>query len=211
MRLIYRMSVLFFWVWLKLFHSLKVYNRHNLPKGGSFIVVANHVSFADPPLIGAVFMRTPLCFMAKKELFEDKKWGWWFRATSCIPILRNKNDFGATKEALNRLTKGMRIALFPEGTRSEDNEIKEPEMGVAFLASKANVPVLPVYIEGTFQTLPKGGKYKSWTPIKTYIGEMINFREESAIKDKRERYEKMSKHIMDVIKSLRDQAKIRIA
>lgn len=202
---LYRISCLFFHIWLRAGHNLLVFGRKYRPKKGPFICASNHVSFADPPVLGSAFW-VPLSFMAKKELFENKRWGWWFRGTGCIPISRDKKDFHATKEALKKLSNGNAIAIFPEGTRSENGKFLEPETGAGFLAAKSGVPVIPVYISGTDKVLPKGGQYKWGMPIKAFIGSPVDFSGVEKIENKRGRYEFMSKKIMHEIVRLKTKA-----
>jgi len=206
MGLLYRCSVMFFYIWLHALHGFKIYGRKNRPRRKPFIVVSNHVSLADPPAVGITFQRFVLSFMAKKELFESRRWGWWFKGTNCIPISRNKNDFSATKEALRRLAKGEAIVIFPEGTRSDNNEMKDPELGVAFLASKANVPVCPIYIDGTYGVLPKGGKYKAWEQVRVFIGPSLDVSSVDPKLERRKRYEVIADKIMKAIAELKKQS-----
>jgi len=192
-----------FWIWLKCLHSLKVYGSENIPMKGPFILVSNHVSFGDPPIIGASCLR-PIHFMAKKELFESSRWGWWFHWLHCIPISRDKKDYRATKESLRLLREGRAIGLFPEGQRSETGELQKAELGAGFIAVKSGAPVVPLYIYGTNYTLPKDGKYTLRTPVSVYIGKPFKVAKDATITDKRQMYQKASDEIMDSIRILRD-------
>ncbi|MDD5440080.1 MAG: lysophospholipid acyltransferase family protein [Candidatus Omnitrophica bacterium] len=199
----YHVSVRFFGCWLGLFHDLKIFGRENLPRENGFILAANHVSFADPPVIGVACAPRAMHFMAKKELFQHNIWGWWFKAVRCIPIARNDRDIKATKEAINALKSGRNVAIFPEGTRSVTQEFQEPELGAGFLATKAHVPVVPIYISGTNKVLPKGGKYTCWNPVRAFIGKPINPDDFPAIGDRRKRYESLTNKIMASIAELK--------
>jgi 1-acyl-sn-glycerol-3-phosphate acyltransferase len=203
--LIYRASCFFFHVWLRIGHDLKVYGRHNRPKKGPFICASNHLSLADPPVLGSAFW-VPMNFMAKKELFMSKVWGWWFRVVKCIPISSDSRDFNAAKIALKQLENGYAIAIFPEGTRSETGEFLEPEVGAGFLAAKSRAPVIPVYIWGSGNVLPKGGKYKWGPPVRAFIGKPVDFSKAEEIMDRREKYNFMSKRIMQEIAGLKQKA-----
>lgn len=199
----YAVSRLLFVGWIKVFHSLKVFGRENLPKRGPFICAANHTSYGDPPLVGVACNTAQLIFMAKEELFRDKYWGWWFKILDCVPISRDKKDYRATKEALKRLKKGKSIGIFPEGKRSRLAQIVEPEPGAGFLALKADVPVIPFFISGAEKALPVGGRYKIWTPVKVYIGKQVDFEGIEKIRDKREKYHFVSERIMEAITRLK--------
>lgn len=205
----YRLSRAFFYIWFKALHSLTVFGRENFPKKGPFICAPNHVSFGDPPAVGVACGRIPLIFMAKKELFENKRWGWWFKASCCIPITRLKNDYRATRQAIKRLKEGKAIAIFPQGTRSSSDDLQEAEFGVAFLAEKSGAPVIPVYIEGTQKVLPKDSRYTPGAPVSLYIGKAVDFHGAGEIEHKRERYAFMAKRIMREIAELKKSASMK--
>ena len=204
--MIYRFSVMCFYIWLTVLHRLKIFREARYPLRGAFICAANHVSLGDPTVIGATSFIRHLHFMAKEELFQNKRWGWWFRSCECIPLSRNKKDHRATKTALNMLKKGKAIGIFPEGGRSETGELGKPEVGVGFLADKANVPVIPIYVKGTKGALPKGGKYKIGSPIEVYIGKPVDFSGAQKITDRRERYTYKSNEIMQAIAHLKKKS-----
>ncbi|MFH1791242.1 MAG: lysophospholipid acyltransferase family protein [Candidatus Omnitrophota bacterium] len=195
-----------FSVWLKVLHGLKIYGREHVPGKGAFVCAANHVSFADPPAVGVAAGRTPVIFMAKKALFDLKGWGWWFRWVGCIPIEGTNRDFKATKSAIKKLKDGDVVAIFPEGTRSSTGELQEPELGISFVAEKAGVPVVPMFVNGTNKALARGKKYKIGVPVSVYVGKPVNFEGAEAIRDKRERYMFMGKRIMNAIAGLRAEA-----
>jgi 1-acyl-sn-glycerol-3-phosphate acyltransferase len=95
--------------------------------------------------------------MARDTLFNNKPLALWMKLVGCIAVKRNAADPGAIKRALRLAKKGEGLALFPEGTRRTiDKAFVNPEPGVGFLADKANVPVIPAYISGTYEALPKG-------------------------------------------------------
>ena len=204
MDIAYRLSRLIFVVWLKLLHSLKVFGKENLPKKGPFICAPNHVSLADPPVVGVACNTVPLHFMAKDELFEDKIWGWWFRWLDCIRISRDKKDYGATKKAIRKLKEGKCTVIFPEGTRSESGELKTPELGVGFLAVTSNAPVIPFFISGTEKALPINQRYRIGVPIKVYIGKAVDFKGIEKINDKKEKYRFVSNKIIQAIAGLKN-------
>lgn len=90
-----------------------------------------------------------------------------------IPIDRTKGDLAALRSALSGLKGGKVVALFPEGTRSLDGNLQEPKGGIGFLIAKARVPVVPVYVAGSYQALPKGRKWIKPKRVRVYFGEPI--------------------------------------
>lgn len=135
-----------FYIIFKVFFRIKVSGRENLPKKGAAIVMSNHISNYDPPLLAAVFNR-PLRFMAKKELFESPVMRFVLYLADAFPVDRDKRDIRAVKKALQVLKKGELLGLFPEGTRMPEGEPGDPKEGSVMLAVKSGVPIIPVGIK----------------------------------------------------------------
>ena len=146
-----------FWVLFKLYNRLSVLGFGNVPTDKAMIVASNHASFADPPLVGAVFP-VRLRYLAKDSLFRVPVLGSLIKALGAVPVTREDSQrAGAVmKLLLKRLEAGDSILLFPEGSRSPDGRIRPLESGVAFLSVKTGVPVVPVYIGGSFEAWPRG-------------------------------------------------------
>ncbi len=153
---------------------IEVSGKKHIPKKGGFILVSNHVSYLDPVLLGVVCPRR-LNYMAKQELFRV---GWFSKLLSRIsvfPVKRNTADLSALKEALRRLKNGEGLVVFPEGSRSSINRGSlKPQPGIGFLATKAEVPIIPSFIKGTDLALPKGAKFIRPNRINVYFGEQIH-------------------------------------
>jgi len=199
----YIISRFFFVVWMTCLHFLRIYGRENLPKKGPFLFVSNHISLGDPPIVGVSCNTVPLHFMAKKDLFENKKWGWWFRWTNCILISRDEKNYRATKEVLAKLKEGKAIAVFPEGSRSLTGELQKAQVGIGFLAIKSKVPVIPMYISGSEKALSVNGPYRPGVPIKVYIGKQVDFYGVDKVTERREKYRFASDKIMKEIANLK--------
>lgn len=130
-------------------------NLKDIPK--PYMIVANHNSNWDPLVLGAYFPDI-LNFMVKQELHDVPAFGAMSNLTGNIAVSRGETDLGAMKSAIALLKNGYNLALFPEGTRSEDGKLKAFKDGGVSIASKVKVPVVPVYIEGTFEILNKDTK-----------------------------------------------------
>ncbi len=122
----------------------KVKGRENIPDGGC-VVCPNHVQLSDPPFAAvALGNDTPIRLMAKKELFQNKYFGWLISSLGAFPINREGVDITAVKTALGCVKEGDKLIIFPQGTRdAAEGEIKK---GAAMLAVKTHAPVLPMYI-----------------------------------------------------------------
>ncbi len=147
----------FFWA----FYSHEV--ALHTPSIQGAIIAANHASFFDPPLIAASWPE-PIHFLARKTLFD-------------VPILRpliqrlnahplsTKGQMGALKQMTELLQEKKTILIFPEGTRSTDGSIAPFKSGVGLLAKRANAPIIPAYIHGSFQIWPRS---KGWPHLFGY-------------------------------------------
>jgi len=128
---------------LVLLRRWEVKGAENLPSGGGAVLVANHVSYWDPVVVGCAFNRR-VYFMAKSELFEIPLLGPLISVLGAFPVRRDKSDRNAIRIAVKLLEEGNVVGIFPEGGRSRTGELMKPQPGAAMLAFKAGVPVLPV-------------------------------------------------------------------
>ncbi|ADO76937.1 lysophospholipid acyltransferase family protein [Halanaerobium praevalens] len=145
-KIIYQTIRLFLLAIFKVFFRIKVNGKENLPDSGKAIVLANHISLLDPPLLAAVLPR-PLRFMAKKELFKNPILRFVLFLADAFPVDRTKNDITAVKKALAVLKKEEVLGLFPEGTRKPEGELGSPKLGSVMLAIKSGAPIIPVGIK----------------------------------------------------------------
>ena len=121
-----------------------------IPATGPLIVVCNHASMVDPPLLASTLAPArKVRFMAKKELFANPAVGWFLKKMGSIPLDRSGADVGAMRGALDVLRGGGCLGIFPEGTRVKAGERRAPKLGVSFLAEKTGALVLPVRVLGT--------------------------------------------------------------
>ncbi len=137
--------------------GLIVEGRENIPPEGGLIIAANHISYVDPPLLGAVLPRRAT-FMARRGLFEMPLLRWVMKQTA-IPVDRQKTRPSTIKEAVMRLKKGEVVVLFPEGRRSDTGELLEGKRGVGMLISLSGVPVVPALVQGTDRMLPVDARW----------------------------------------------------
>lgn len=126
----------------------RVKGQDNVPKQGPLMVVANHLSLADPPLLGISLGREAY-FMAKQELFSFKPLAGFIAGLGCFPVSRRRLDRRALSRAVRVLENDQVLAMFPEGSRSRNQRLKVAYPGAALIASRLGVPILPVGISGT--------------------------------------------------------------
>ncbi|WP_378955519.1 lysophospholipid acyltransferase family protein [Pelosinus sp. sgz500959] len=132
----------------KLFFRYEIIGAENIPVSGGAIIAANHISLWDPPVVGAGTIR-PIHFMAKEELFAVPLLKWIITKINAFPVRRGAADRTAIRYAIDLLKKGEILGLFPEGTRSKTGLLGKPEPGIAMIALKAGVPIIPAAIIGT--------------------------------------------------------------
>lgn len=164
-----------FFIFFKALFNFKVYGRQNIPKNGGFIIASNHESNFDPGIIGSTMLRV-ISFMAKEELFRNKLFGWLLYQVNAFPVKRGRTDLSAIKEAIKRLKNDHALLLFPQGGRRDSINTEEVKGGVGFLASKARVPVVPAFIFGSGDVLPKGRRVPVFfKPISVYFASPITY------------------------------------
>ncbi|NCQ26352.1 MAG: 1-acyl-sn-glycerol-3-phosphate acyltransferase, partial [Armatimonadetes bacterium] len=169
-----------FYLWRALFRSLfrsmglDLAGTENVPAQGPLIVASNHRSHADPPLVGVVLPR-PVHYMAKRELFRVPILGSVIPRMGAFPVSRGHPDRRALRYALRLLSEGEAVVMFPEGTRSLDGRLREPELGVALIALKSRAPVLPVALQGSEHILPKHSVIPHAHPLKVRVGPPLTF------------------------------------
>lgn len=148
MSLHYSASRLFVGIVLGALSGLRVTGREHVPRKGGLIVASNHVSYWDPPLLGAAVPRE-IHYLAKEELFRTPVFGALIRAYNAIPIRRGVADLSGMARAIEILRQGGVLLMFPEGTRSRDGALRSARPGVGMLAVNADVPILPSFISGS--------------------------------------------------------------
>jgi 1-acyl-sn-glycerol-3-phosphate acyltransferase len=146
--------------------------NRNVPTEGALVVVANHGSHFDPPLLGHALGR-PVAFMAKAELFRVPLLGPIIRACGAYPVQRGASDREAIRVATARLAQGWATGVFIDGTRQLDGRVNQPQAGAALLAARAGVPLLPVAIINSHRAMGAGRTWPRLVPIHIRIGQPI--------------------------------------
>jgi 1-acyl-sn-glycerol-3-phosphate acyltransferase len=144
----------------------------NVPTRGGLVVVANHGSHLDPPLLSCA-LRRPVAFMAKEELFRVPLLGPLIRACGAYPVARGGSDREALRTACRRLQDGWATGVFLDGTRQTDGRVRQPQPGAALLAARTGLPLLPVAIINSHRALGPGGEGLRLVPVHVRIGTPI--------------------------------------
>lgn len=151
----------------------RMHGAHHLPKDGPVLVIANHISLLDPPLVGIGFRQRALTYMAKRELWDLPLLKQFLDAIMAIPVARQAGEDRRTfMAAVRRLKAGEAVLIFPEGTRSRSGELQEFQAGAAALAcSVPGVRILPVRLHGTYAAMPPGKSMPRPRKIRVVVGE----------------------------------------
>jgi 1-acyl-sn-glycerol-3-phosphate acyltransferase len=140
----------------KIFYKLEVHGTETIPKGPC-LLAGNHTSFLDPPIIGAC-CPVEVHLLARSTLFRNFLFGGMIRRLNAHPVDTEGEDIQALRMVLNLLKEGDKVVIFPEGGRSPNGELMPLKLGAAMMALNANVPIVPVAIEGAYSIWRKGMK-----------------------------------------------------
>lgn len=145
---IYLMGKLLGRFYFNTFGRLEVTGLDGVPPFGPMLLVANHLSFNDPPVLIAAINRR-LNFIGKRELFRIPLTRWVLREFGVIPFERSGHAVDIVRLSLNLMAQDRALVLFPEGTRSPDHSLIQGLPGAAYIALKSQATILPVAITGT--------------------------------------------------------------
>lgn len=197
-----------------------LHNVLNLDPNIGLVVVSNHQSHFDPPLVGSG-IRHHLCFLARQSLFDFAPLRWLIGSLDAIPLNQNGIGIGGIKTAIRLLRRGRMLVLFPEGTRTSDGEIGVFKPGFTALARRGRVPILPVAVEGAYDAWPRGRKFPCIAEVHVCYGvpimpeEYETLDEEQLVAEIRRRVvvcqEKLRRHPHFADRIRRRQAKARAA
>ncbi|MEU9605764.1 lysophospholipid acyltransferase family protein [Streptomyces sp. NPDC048057] len=166
---------------LRLLFRPRIEGLEHVPEEGAAIVAGNHLSFSDHFLMPAILKRR-ITFLAKAEYFtgpgiKGRLTAAFFHSVGQIPVDRAGKEAGqaAIREGLGVLSKGELLGIYPEGTRSHDGRLYKGKVGVAVMALRAGVPVVPCAMVGTFEIQPPGQKLPKVQRVTVRFGEPLDF------------------------------------
>ncbi len=166
------------------FFNTKVYGKANIPfHNPNVIVVSNHSSHLDMGLVKYAlgdFASNIRALAAADYFFKNPTRKTFFKNfTNLIPLERSGNPMKSLEPVSNALANGETILMFPEGTRAKDGKLREFRKGVGYLSVRHQVDILPLWVEGTYQSFPKGQTLPSFTSrnLKVRIGKPISISE----------------------------------
>lgn len=138
---------------------LRVEGREHVPAAGAVLLVANHASYLDPPLVG-ISSRREVNFLAQAGLAGFAPLRWWMRQVGVTLIDRDAPSKEALRLIADSLAAGEVVGLFPEGTRSADGAVAPFKSGVEFLVRRTGAVVVPIGLDGAHRAFPR----RAWLP-----------------------------------------------
>ncbi len=200
----YRFCRLICRVALRSFTRLRTWGMENVPADGGLIMACNHQSYLDPPLVCCMLARESR-YLARSTLFAFSPLGWLLRSVGAMPLGRGESDRSALRRAEAVLRAGWLLTLFPEGTRTSDGGLQRLKPGVASLAMRAGVAVMPVYIHGAFEVWPRTGRLPRPAPVSILYGKPIAPPADGE-GSRRQRAEKLTERLQAALEELERKA-----
>jgi len=171
-----------------------------IPSRGGLLVAANHASYLDIPLLGCGMNRRAW-YLGRSDLFRGPVLSGVLKALGWIPVRLGRLDREAFGRAISLIQAGEVVVIFPEGGRSRDGYLRPPKAGIGVIVSQTGCPVIPAYIKGTFDVLPRGARWPRWRRVTVRFGEPLAF-ETTGRKDRTENkrfYEQVSRTVIERI------------
>lgn len=198
---IYKTVLFLTWALFKILYRHRVYGyEHFYPKAA--VIAANHTSFLDPPAV-SISWPQEVHFLARESLFKNPLFGRFIRALNSHPISGDAGDAIVFKTIMKLLDEGRKIILFPEGTRSDNDELGPIKPGIALLISRTNSAIIPAYVHGTYQIWSRQRLFpKLWGKTACVFGTPILW-ESYAHLEKKEAQKAVADKLRDSILALR--------
>lgn len=187
---------------LHLYFRGRIYGAEQVPKVGPLVVVSNHASDFDPPLLSSCVGR-PVAYMAKEELFQIPVLKQAIALYGAYPVKRGSADRSALRSAMGFLEQNWAVGVFMTGTRTPDGKVTDPKLGAAWLAAKTQAPLLPVSLWGTHAIFSQGSATPRAVPLTIRIGEVIP----PPKAGDREALEAVTRECADAINALHDRGR----
>ncbi|MFD5514442.1 lysophospholipid acyltransferase family protein [Streptomyces sp. NPDC127066] len=196
---------------LRLAFRPRIEGLEHVPSSGRAIVAGNHLSFADHFLMPAILKRR-ITFLAKAEYFtgpgiKGRLTAAFFRSIGQIPVDRSGKEAGqaAIREGLGVLSKDELLGIYPEGTRSHDGRLYKGKVGVAVMALRAQAPVIPCAMIGTFEAQPPGRKLPRIHPVVIRFGKPLDFSRYAGMEGEKAVLRAITDELMYAILALSEQ------
>ncbi|MFF6958475.1 1-acyl-sn-glycerol-3-phosphate acyltransferase [Streptomyces sp. NPDC008317] len=196
---------------LRLMFRPRIEGMENIPESGRAIIAGNHLSFTDHFVMPAILPRR-ITFLAKAEYFtgpglKGRLTAAFFRSVGQIPVDRSggKASQAAVTAAIEVLERDELLGIYPEGTRSHDGRLYRGKTGVALMALRAQAPVIPCAVLGTFELQPPGRKFPRIGRVTIRFGEPLDFSRFFGMEEERYVVRSVTDEIMYAIMAMSGQ------
>lgn len=211
--MVYWIAQILFRIYFLIYHRISIRGMKELreflvSRGNSpVILVANHESYLDPPAIGMVFPN-PLRFIAWDGLFKFRPFAALLGALGAVPVNQQNKNSGASllRDVMNFIKEGYSVLIFPEGERTPDGSLLPFEGGVSLIASKTGAPIVPIWIEGSFEAYPLFHRFPRPYRISVTFGPPITREDFPDEMPEKERRQAMLDSILGAMLKMRDAA-----
>lgn len=176
------------------FFFAKARGMEHYPRDENCIILSNHISAWDPISVARYYRVSEIHFIGKEELFKNPLLGWLLRKLHAFPVQRGETDMSAMRASMQVLRDGHVLGIFPEGHRQKGDRVRSIETGIAVMALKSEVPLVPVLI---------GGKYRLGGRVRVVVGEPIPVADLRSMRQDTETLELLKARIIDSLEALR--------
>ncbi len=189
-------------VLFRICYRYKVYGIKKIYQGGA-IIAPNHVSFLDPPLVGIAWPEKTY-YLARASLFHPLPIKLLLTSLQAHPVHSSSQDIASFKAICHLLSEEKKVVIFPEGERSKDGCLKPLKIGVTALALRTKCPIIPVYIDGTFDAWPRSRRRPKLTgKVVCIFGQPI-FMDPYLALGKKNAQEMLTQQVQQSIENLRE-------
>ena len=210
MNLMFNIGRLVSTVFYRSFFRFSVTGLEHVPAEGSLLILSNHASMFDPPAVGLTIWSRPTWYMARDTLFRNPIAGALLRSIHAIPLNRGTGFRGGYLKVKEVLAKNGAVIAFPEGTRSPDGNLQKGKAGVGMLIFESRAVVIPCYIHGSGNALPKGKKVpKLFARMSINFGPAVELSDIYALPDDKQTYQLAADRVMDRIAEIKQSVEAR--
>jgi 1-acyl-sn-glycerol-3-phosphate acyltransferase len=161
------------YIGLVVFYRHRSFGVQNIPFDGPLLLVCNHQSFLDPPIVGAGCHRRQFVALARSTLFNNPIAGWLLYKLNTIPVNQGESDLGAMRLCIEKLKQGHALLVFPEGARTLSGKVEPFETGTMLIIKRAKPMVMPVALDGAYDVWKRGSKLKLRGQVGVMFGKPI--------------------------------------
>jgi cytidylate kinase len=193
----YNFARLVFGTLLRILGRMEVRRREAVPMKGPLILVSNHESYLDPVVVGCASPRTPVRFMARDTLWNNRWIAIFNNAVGTFPVRRGGADRQAWRRFTELVLEGSQVCFFPEGTRSPDGQLQPANPGAGMLIHRCQgATILPVRVFGTHKILNRDRGFQGFHKVRVAFGSPVDLTEEWKQEGSRELFQSMSDKMM---------------